>query len=346
VRGAAAFRVGGGPAVDDRDVQPIPNLDGQRPRVVRRQVVRVLAVLEEVHLEQVNAPVAEPLRPVEEERQRGPPARRQGVDRLDRVDPRQGVGPARRRPGHQEFDLHLPSLDPPEVLHRGLHHDRRVGQGERVGQRQVRDGQVLRVGPGEVDHDDVGLPLIEQLPPRLADTQVGRRRGLAGRGDGARPRRPLEVGEDRHLPPRVGPRRPPQDVADRARHVLLGGSVCPLGENAGDVGRPVRDAQAAELGDDLLRLVRRPLDHRLRTRRQRDQREPVAGVRVPDERFRLLDRVLEPRAAVLGPGGHAQGRVDDEDVVRPRRVRHQLWLPRPDPLPQLLRLVGHRDHRK
>src|SRR5262249_16630551 len=75
-----------------------------------------------------------------------------------------------------------------------------------------------------------------------------------------------------------------------------------------------------------------------------DQSERVARWGVADEGLGPVEGVVEPGAVVVSAGGHAEGGIDDEDVVGARGVGDGLEGAGPDALPELLGGVGDGEH--
>ena len=271
-------RVGRRLAVDQHDRQRVADFDGQGAGVVGRQVVG----LDEFELHEVQAGVAEPGAAGEGEGHARPLAGRDRLDdpRLDRQHDR--VRPARRRPAQRQFQPHRLLLAAAEVLHGRRDRRRGVHQGDRIRQRQIDDGDVLRLADRRIDDGDFGPR--QDAPPDFGHGAVGLRQQPGPGGL-------LHVGEEHDLPPGEAARRPAERVGDHR-------------QPRRQVGRAVRHLEGAQLGEHLFGVGRRPGDDGLRAVGQEDQREAVAGVGRLDGRFDLGDGVVEA-GAVLVPRRHA-----------------------------------------
>ena len=98
-----------------------------------------------------------------------------------------------------------------------------------------------------------------------------------------------------------------------------------------------------QLGQNLVQIVRRAGDHRLRSVAQHQNGKAVTRVGPADVPFDLFDRLLKPSPNVTGCG-HAQRRVEYDNMVSSRGVRHRFEPARFDPLPTPFGPVGRGAH--
>ena len=269
----------------------------------------------------MDAGFAEPGGPFERERDGHPLAGRDGGNRPLPHGQNGGGRTTRGGAGQTQFDPDVDPVRPAEVLDDGRHRRRGVDQWDRVGQRQVDDGEVVQITPGNVHDGHVG-PGEEPLPEvRGRGVRAGQEAGEGG---------PLGVGEDEDLPAGVAAGRLGHDVGREGQ---------PGGEVAGGVGR----LEGPDLGRHLVRVGGRPGDDGLGMSPDEDDGKPVTGVGRPNGPLGEGDGLIKPGAGV-GPGGHAQGAVHDQDVVRPGGGGHGLGHPGPDGLPDGLGPRGGRTH--
>ncbi len=304
--GGAAVRVRVGSAVHDQRVQAVAHLDRPRERVVGREVV----LADEFRLEDVNPAVAKPVLAVEFELHVPLAA---GRDRLDLFlfDGHERV-PAGGPPDEQ-FDADVVPLGAAEVGDGDRDEDRLIDERHRVGERDLGDREVVGVAPGSVHDRDIGAR--GDALPHVGGAVLGARQRVG-------PRRALQVGKEGELAARVGAGRPGEHVRD-------------VRECGGVISRTVCRLQLAEFRDDLFGVVGRAGHDGLDATGQEQHGVAVAVVAGADEVFGLRDGALEARlVAVRGLRGHAQRRIDHEDVVCAGHVRDGFRCAWVDLLPQ------------
>jgi hypothetical protein len=106
----------------------------------------------------------------------------------------------------------------------------------------------------------------------------------------------------------------------------------------------MRRAEFAEFREDFVRCGRRTGDNGLGSASLKQDGVAIAGVAFADKPFCLGQRVIESGSSVVGPGGHAERPIQDQDMVGASCGRDSLGRTWANLLPEGFGPVGGSDH--